>query len=156
MARRVFFSFHYERDVWRASQVRNSWVTKPDRDAAGFWDAGSWEEVKRKGKTAIENWIRTQMNGTSVTVVLIGRETSQREYVAFEINHSWEKRNGLLGVYVHSMRDNERQTEIKGADPFAALGYKGIRTYDWATDYGYNNLGDWVEAAFNQAQQRSR
>jgi len=34
MARKVFFSFHYERDIWRASIVRNSWVTKPDREAA--------------------------------------------------------------------------------------------------------------------------
>ncbi len=40
MARRVFFSFHYERDVWRAGQVRNSWVTK-DREEAGFWDAAA-------------------------------------------------------------------------------------------------------------------
>ena len=42
MARRVFFSFHYEKDIWRASQVRNSWVTKPDRESAGFWD---WEKI---------------------------------------------------------------------------------------------------------------
>ncbi|MDL1957599.1 MAG: TIR domain-containing protein [Candidatus Desulfofervidus auxilii] len=26
MARRVFFSFHYERDVWRANVVRNTIV----------------------------------------------------------------------------------------------------------------------------------
>jgi len=44
MARRVFFSFHYEKDIWRASQVRNSWVMKPDREAAGFWDAASWRK----------------------------------------------------------------------------------------------------------------
>jgi hypothetical protein len=54
MARRVFFSFHYERDIWRASQIRNSWVTKPDREYAGFWDAASWEEVKKKGDEAIK------------------------------------------------------------------------------------------------------
>lgn len=54
MARKVFFSFHYERDVWRAGQVRNSWVTKPDRDTAGFWDSASWEEVKKKGDAAIK------------------------------------------------------------------------------------------------------
>ena len=38
-------------------QVRNSWVTKPDREAAGFWDAASWEEVK-KGDEAVKRWIR--------------------------------------------------------------------------------------------------
>lgn len=85
MARRVFFSFHYERDIWRASQIRNSWVTKPDRKTAGFWDAASWEEVKKKGEDAILRWIDNQLNGTSVTVVLIGAETSERKYVGYEI-----------------------------------------------------------------------
>ena len=54
MARRVYFAFYYERDVWRSGQVRNSWVTKPDREAAGFWDAAAWEEVKKKGKEAVK------------------------------------------------------------------------------------------------------
>ena len=78
MARRVFFSFHYERDIWLASQVRNSWVTKPDREAAEFWDAASWEEVKKKGEEAIKRWIDKQLEGTSVTVVLIGAEIYAR------------------------------------------------------------------------------
>ena len=76
MARHVFFSFHYERDIWRASQVRNSWVTQPNRESSGFWDAASWEEVKKKGDLEVKKWIRDQMKGTSVTVVLIGTETS--------------------------------------------------------------------------------
>ncbi len=46
MARRIFFSFHYENDVWRANIVRNSWVTA---DAAGFVDAADFEEVKKVG-----------------------------------------------------------------------------------------------------------
>jgi MTH538 TIR-like domain (DUF1863) len=62
MARRVFFSFHYEVDVWRAGQVRNSWVTK-DRESAGFWDASAWEEVKKKGDAAIEKWNRRAIGG---------------------------------------------------------------------------------------------
>src|SRR5215470_5357994 len=98
MARRVFFSFHYENDVWRAGQVRNSWVTK-DRQTAGFWDAASWEEVKRKGKPAVEKWIDDQLTGTSVTVILIGAETSEREYVGYEIKKSHDKGNGLVGIY---------------------------------------------------------
>ncbi len=47
MARRVFFSFHYERDIWHANVVRNSWITQ-DREAAVFWDASLWEEAKKK------------------------------------------------------------------------------------------------------------
>ena len=46
--RRVFFSFHYEKDGWRASQVRNSSITKPDLGTAGYIDASDWEEVKKE------------------------------------------------------------------------------------------------------------
>src|SRR2546425_4093289 len=104
MARRIFFSFHYERDGWRAGQVRNSWVTK-DRESAGFWDAAAWEEVKRKGNAAIEKWIDDQLKGTSVTVVLIGAETASREYVGYEVKQSHIKGNGMLGIYIHNMKD---------------------------------------------------
>lgn len=154
MARRVFFSFHYERDVWRAGQVRNSWVTKPDREAAGFWDAASWEEVKKKGEDAIKRWIRDQLSGTSVTVVLIGAETAGRKYVQYEIEQSWERGNGLIGIYIHKMKDKNGNRDTAGSSPFA--GYTGIKTYDWVDDDGYENLGDWVEAAYDRAQQRSK
>lgn len=154
MARRVFFSFHYEQDGWRASQVRNSWVTKPDREAAGFWDAVAWEEVKKKGREAIERWIDKQLDGTSVTVVLIGTETSDREYVQYEINQSWDRNNGLIGIYIHNLKNKDGLKSSKGSDPFLTLGYKGIKTYDWVSDNGYENLGDWVEAAYNHAQNR--
>lgn len=116
MARRVFFSFHYERDVWRASQVRNSWVTK-DRESAGFWDAASWEAVKKKGTDAIEKWIDNQLNGTSVTVVLIGAETSERTYVGYEIKQSYNKGNGMLGIYIHSMKDQDGKYDFIGKIP---------------------------------------
>lgn len=34
MARRTFFSFHYKPDVWRAWNVRNCWVVKPEEQIA--------------------------------------------------------------------------------------------------------------------------
>jgi len=39
MARRAFFSFHFDRDYWRANQVRNSWLTQDDRGSTGYIDA---------------------------------------------------------------------------------------------------------------------
>ena len=156
MARRVFFSFHYERDVWRAGQVRNSWVTKPDREAAGFWDAAAWEEVKKKGEEAIRRWINKQLEGTSVTVVLIGAETSERKYVQYEINQSWDRDNGLIGIYIHNLKDQNEKTDVSGENPFVKLGYKGIKVYDWINDNGYKNLGDWVESAYKRAQNRQK
>jgi hypothetical protein len=160
MARRVFFSFHYERDVWRAGQVRNSWVTK-DREEAGFWDAAAWEEVKRKGNAAVENWIDEQLKGTSVTVVLIGTETSTRDYVNYETKQSHIKGNGMLGIYVHNMKDSNGKTDTKGKNPFdnwqVAKDGKPVLfsslypTCDWVNDDGRKNMADWIEAAAKKA-----
>jgi hypothetical protein len=158
MARRTFFSFHYERDVWRAGQVRNCWVTKDDREAAGFWDSAKWEEVKRKGEEAIHKWIDEQLKGTSVTVVLIGAETSIRKYVGYEIVESHKKKNGMLGIYVHNIRDSYGKTDTNGANPFNNWTFKDSAdnvitypTYDWVNDDGYRRIGDWIEAAAKKA-----
>src|SRR3974377_2362382 len=158
MARRTFFSFHYERDVWRAGQVRNSWLTKDDREAAGFWDSAKWEEVKKKGEDAIHKWIDEQLKGTSVTVVLIGAETSTRKYVGYEIAESHKKGNGMLGIYIHNMKESKGEADTKGANPFDKWEFKNAEgkvitypTYDWVNDNGYNKLGDWIEAAAKKA-----
>lgn len=160
MARRTFFSFHYERDAWRAGQVRNSWVTQ-DRESAGFWDAAAWEEVKKKGETAIEKWIDDQLKGTSVTVVLVGAETSERKYVGTEIVKSYNKGNGMLGIYIHNMKDVNGKTDTKGANPFAnwTIEQNGqkvslsniYQTYDWVNDKGRESIGTWIEAAAKKA-----
>lgn len=154
MARRVFFSFHYEADVWRAGQIRNSWVTKADREAAGFWDAADWESIKRGGESAIRQWINRQLTGTTVTAVLIGAQTAHRPYVQYEIQRSWDVDNGIFGIYIDGIRDANQQAGMRGPDPFAMLGFTGIRTYNWVADNGYANLGQWVEAAFRQPRNR--
>ena len=163
MGRQTFFSFHFERDVWRAAQVRNSWVVRREneRSGAGFWDAASWEEVKRRGEDAIHRWIDRQLDGTSVTVVLIGAETSERPYVGYEIKRSYEKGNGLVGVYIHNIRDSNGRTDSRGANPFDTWyatenGRKRYfsdmyYTYDWVNDDGRTNIGGWIETAARNA-----
>ena len=75
MARRVFFSFHYRRDVWRANTIRNSPVVVGTA-AAGFQDASLWEDAKKEGDAAIKKLIDNALLGTSATVVLIGAKTA--------------------------------------------------------------------------------
>lgn len=160
MARRVFFSFHYEDDIWRASQIRNSWVTQ-EREAAGFWDAASWESVKRRGDEAIRRWINAQLEGTSVTAVLIGNQTASRRYVIYEIERSYERGNGMLGVYIHNMRDQDGQVAWQGPNPLNDVYIENqgrsvplsnfCMTYDWVRDVGYQHFGKWVEAAAQDA-----
>jgi hypothetical protein len=99
MARRVFFSFHYEHDNFRANQVRNANVVVGP-DVAGFFDHSEYEEAKKKGDEAIRRMILGHLDRTSVTVVLIGRHTASRPWVLYEIAESIKRKNGLLGIYI--------------------------------------------------------
>jgi MTH538 TIR-like domain (DUF1863) len=145
MARRVFFSFHYQRDLWRANIVRNS-ATVEGVAAAGFSDASLWEEAKRKGDAAIKRLIDNGLSGTSVTVVLIGAETANRKYVTYEIERSVSRGNGLLGVRIHDLKDKNGNTDSWGSVP-ADLSKVGAPIYT----YEYGKLGDWIEQAYKKA-----
>lgn len=156
MARHTFFSFRYKADNWRAANIRNSWLTK-DRKASGFFDSAEWEEVKKKKDSDIEKWIDSQLEGTSVTVVLIGSDTAGKKWINYEIVASHKKGNGMLGIYIHKKKDSKGNTTTKGENPFKDWTFKKgekvveYPTYDWVDDDGYNNMGDWIEAAAKAA-----
>jgi len=152
MVRRVFFSFHYERDVWRAAIVRNHWVSKEDRESAGYFDSASWEEAKKKGDPAIKKWIADNLKGTSVTVVLIGAETSKRKWVRYEIEKSLEKGNDIIGIRIHNIKDQNGETDWAGDLDFGLIDdeytFSELFTvYDWVHNNGYENFAYWVEGS---------
>ena len=64
MARRVFFSFHYQRDIWRVNQIRNI-PNVTGTAAAGFQDASLWEEAKIKGDASVKKLIDEGLMNTS-------------------------------------------------------------------------------------------
>lgn len=153
MARKIFFSFHYERDVWRAGQVRNCNVISSE-DQYGFVDAADWESIKKKGDTAVQNWINDQLKNTSVTTVLIGTETADREWVQYEILQSWNRGNGILGIWIHNIKDQNQKTDTPGRNPLddfklpdGTLLSSVCKTYDWVIADGRKNLGKWADEA---------
>lgn len=46
MMRKVFYSFHYEKDVFRVQQVRNIGKLKGNPPAT----PNTWEEIKKEGR----------------------------------------------------------------------------------------------------------
>jgi hypothetical protein len=145
MARRVFFSFHYQIDVWRANQIRKLHVVEGCA-AAGFQDGSLWEEAKKKGDAAVKRLIDEGLKNTTVTVVLIGAETSKRVYVGYEIEQSIARGNGLLGIFIHNLKDSDGKTSVKGTVPRKLVDAKAP-VYEWDSD----KFGDWVEAAAKKA-----
>lgn len=75
MVRRVFFSFHYKPDNWRASQVRNIGVIEGNAAVSD----NDWETITGRGDEAIRRWINEQMHGRSCAIVLIGNRTAGRK-----------------------------------------------------------------------------
>ena len=143
MARKVFFSFHYARDVWRVSQVRNSAVIT-SLDKSPFYDKAEWESIKRQGDDAVRRWIDNQLSGTSVTVVLIGAETAGRKWVKYEIAKSIELKKGLIGVHISGIKDKDGKSEANlGPNPLPAE----YPVYLWNKNNGAANLGKWIEDA---------
>lgn len=140
MARRVFFSFKYE-DVSHAMIVRNSWVVQ-GREAAGFVDAAEFESLKKQGDVAIQRWVDGQLNGTTVTVVLVGALTCSSRWVKYEIDKSKALGHGLLGIDISKIKDfggavSERCGQIPA----------GYSFYYWNNDDGYHKMGEWIESA---------
>jgi hypothetical protein len=153
MARKVFFSFHYERDAWRAGQIRNCNVI-PKEDQVGVIDGVDWESIKKEGNAAIEKWINEQLVGTSVTAVLVGAETADREWVLYEIIESWNRGNGVVVIRIHNVKDSDGKTDMEGANPLdkfklsdGTLLSSVCRTYDWVNDNGRDNVATWVDEA---------
>jgi hypothetical protein len=147
MAKRVFFSFHYQDVIdFRANVVRQHWVTKPDREEAGFFDASVWETAKKTNPTAVKRLIHSGLDGTSVTCVLIGSQTYARPWVRYEIMKSFRKGNGILAVHINSITGKDQRTKPQGPNPLQYLGVSFSATGATATLHEIVN-GNWQEYA---------
>lgn len=160
MPRRVFYSFNYERDNWRTSQVRNIGTIEGNRPA----NDNDWEEIKRGGEAAIKRWIDNQLIGRTCTVVLVGTETANRMWINHEIVNSWDKGLGVVGIYIHGLEDSNGRTSTKGQNPFGFITHSRsgyllssiVRCYDppgWNSRERYawisRNLSEAVEEAIS-------
>jgi hypothetical protein len=123
MAKRVYFAFHYQDVInFRATVVRNHWVTKEHRDAAGFFDASLWEEAEKKGDVALKRLINSGLDRTSTTCVLIGSRTYERPWVRYELLKSFKRGNAILAVHINSIAGKNRLTKPLGPDPLRHVG----------------------------------
>ncbi len=156
MARKAFYSFHYKPDSHRASQVRNMGILEGNQSVSG----NIWEQIRQGGAPAVKKWINGQMKGKSVVVVLIGAETSLRPYVEYEIIKGWNDGKGVVGVYIHNLKNLSGQKSSKGSNPFKGVDVDGtsmssiVKAYDppYAKSTNvYKHISDdlstWVEEA---------
>lgn len=158
MARSVFYSFCYSDDINRTMVVRNRWVTQGNQTISGIIDKAEFEKLKRISDKAVHNWIDKQLEGTSVTVVLLGTNTLTRPFVQYEICESIKRGNAVIGVHINNIRDMITGSTSSKCNLHSVIGQYEDNTpayfdnhndgvYDYILDNGYENLGKWVESA---------
>jgi hypothetical protein len=145
MAKRVYFAFHYQDVIdFRANVVRNHWVCKPDREAAGYFDASIWEEARKKGDLSLKRLINGAVDGTTATCVLVGSQTYARRWVRYEIIKSINRGNHVFAVHINAIKGKDQLTKPAGPDPFnyLALSYSqdGV-----SVDILERSGGQWVD-----------
>jgi hypothetical protein len=98
----------------------------------------------------------------SCTVVLIGSKTADRKWINHEIVRSWNEGMGVVGIYIHGLKNSEGYISDKGDNPFDYIAYgddgkklsaivncynptgaNSRERYDWISTY----LSDAVEEA---------
>lgn len=158
MARKCFLTFHYKPDCWRVSQIKKMGAV----EGQSILSTNDWETVEKKGDAAIQKWIDDNMVGRSCQIVLIGSKTADRKWVDYEIKKAWGDKKGVMGIYIHNMKDSDGNQSIKGKNPFSGwtVGTDKKPLTDYAKaydppysdsqkvyDYIKNNIDDWIEGA---------
>ncbi len=95
-----------------------------------------WEEVRVKSAAAIKEWIDERIAQCDCVVVLIGTTTAYRKWVLYEIGKACELNKGIVGIYVHKIRNIVGDRIGKGKNPFEyVLTDSGEKLSDYVVCY---------------------
>lgn len=154
MTRKVFYSFHYDNDVFRVQQIRNIGILEGNSPTT----ANQWEHLKQKGDKAVQKWIDDNIHGKSCLIVLIGEETASRKWVQYEIVKAWNDGKGVLGIYVHNLKDPNTGIGKKGLNPFVKIKLdngeklsKYVRCFNPSSNNTYSDIASKIDGLIEEA-----
>jgi hypothetical protein len=97
--RRIFISYHHHAD----QRAVDTFV----RDFSGQLEVFTDHSVERVADSSDVDYLarvcRERIKGTSVTIVMIGRQTGCRRFVDWEILDTLRRQHGLFGLVVHGL-----------------------------------------------------
>ena len=143
--RQVFYSFHYKPDCWRASTIRSIGAIEGNKPAPD----NDWETITNAGDSAIKKWINDQMKYRSCTVVLIGNKTANRKWINHEIVKSWDVGMGVVGIYIHGLKNSQEKISLKGNNPFDYITHGGTKEKLSTIVKCYNPAGSNSKERYN-------
>ena len=152
---KVFTSYHHENDQWDRDRFENLFSRYYDVFISKSVQIGEIDPFLKTD--TIRQKIRDEyLRDSTVTVVLIGKETWKRKHVDWEISASLRhtslnSRSGLLGIFLPDHPDfNSDKYHIHIIPPrlhySAKCGYATL--HDWSNDPVV--VKGWIEEAFNR------
>lgn len=156
----VFYSFHFDNDVFRVQQIRNIGALDGNTPTS----PNEWERLKRSGDTAVKNWIDNSMRYKRCVAVLVGTDTAKRRWVRYEIEKAWKAGKAIIGIHIHNLRCPRKGTCSKGENPFNSFTFNDgrklsslVNCYDPNPAQAYtdikNNIEDWINQAIASRRQ---
>ncbi|HET9281073.1 MAG TPA: TIR domain-containing protein [Candidatus Angelobacter sp.] len=124
MARHIFISYQHEDRMKAKGFNLLRWNKNVDFEFVG---RHLLDPVDSKDEDYITRKVHEQMTGTSATVVLLGKNTAQSEWVQHEIEKSVEKKNGIVAIKLDDSVSNPPKDSPVGK----ALYEAGAEIIDW-------------------------
>ena len=135
MSRRIFISYQHQDQL--AAKGFNL-MRYNDNLELQFVGRHLLDPVESNDPDYISQKIREQIAGSSVTVVLIGDETADSDWIAKEIQWSLEKQppNGIVGIRLNSQAEIPQMLQDCGAE-----------ILEWYDPEDVNEFQDAIERA---------
>ena len=135
--RNIFISYQHKDQMKAKGFHLLRWAKNVDVDFVG---RHLLDPVKSNNKQYVDTKIREQIKGSSVTFVLIGKDTKKSEYQPFEIEQSLakDKPNGILGIKLDKSVNLPKDSAVG-----QLLHDAGAEIIDWDP----NKFGEAIERA---------
>ena len=101
--RRVFISYHHKGE----QDAVNDFIKTFSEDYEVFTDQSLDRAADSDDTDYLNQVCRNAIDGTSVTIVMIGRQTGCRKFVDWEIMHTLFREHGLLAVSRPNLTDSD-------------------------------------------------
>lgn len=101
--RKVFTSFHHHGD----QKVVDDFIEEFSEELEVFTDSSIQRAADSKDVDYLAQVCRDNIKNTSVTIVMVGKQTGGRKFVDWEILNTLTREHGLVGIKVPGLSDDE-------------------------------------------------
>ena len=101
--RKVFISYHHKGE----QQVVDDFIEEFSEDYDVFIDKSLDRASDSEDTEYLNQVCRDAIDGTSVTIVMMGKQTGCRKFVDWEIRHTLYREHGLVGISRPALEDSQ-------------------------------------------------